>query len=392
MKIGYVVQQFYPTAYGSGIHAFELTKELVKFGHEIHIITKGEPTQERYEIFRGLHIHRMLNFVPTPYYFPLNSAMLWQYGKRIIRKLSLDILLGHGFETSLYFKLKETIPFIYKAAGTIELQKNRKFVIWRDIFGKLYFPLLGRLEKIAVTHADFVIAISDTIKHELISAYQVPDKKIYRIYNGVDVQRFHPSQNYTKLKRDLGLNSNKIILFVGRMSPIKGPQILMQAIPTVIKKFPESIFLFLGDGPLSSHLQYISRKLHVTRYVKFMGFISNSEIPKYFAMADLCVIPSLYEPFGLVALESLASGTPILSSIQGGLAEIHKFLKGFSTITPLTPNSVAKQLDSLLSNPKKLEDLGRVGRKIVTQHFTWKHCASQTNKIIEKIELRRKKN
>lgn len=192
MKIGYIVQQFYPIAYGSGIHAFELTRELKKFGHEIHIITKGEPTQKPYEIFNGIYIHRILNSFHTPYYFPLNSILLWFFGRKIIQKLDLDILLGHGFETSLYFRMKKTIPFVYKAVGTIKLQESREIVTWHDIFGKFYFNLLRYFEKNALNHANLTIAISDTIKRELIATYKIPKKRIYRIYNGVDIKRFHP--------------------------------------------------------------------------------------------------------------------------------------------------------------------------------------------------------
>ena len=392
MKIGYIVQQFYPTAYGSGIHAFELVKELAELGHEIHVITKGEPSQKRDEVFKGIHVHRVLNFLQTPYYFPFNSGLLWRYGKKIIRKLNLDILLGHGFESSLFFKMNKKLPFIYKAAGTIELQKARKFVTWRDIFGKIYFPLLGRLEKTALTHADRVIAISNTIKHELISIYNVPKEKIFKIYNGVDANRFHPSLNYEALQSKLGVNSNRIILFVGRMSPIKGPHILLQAIPSIVEHFPECIFLFLGDGPLLPYLRYMARKLRVMPHVKFLGFTSNAEIPKYFTMANLCVIPSLYEPFGLVALESLASGTPILSSVQGGLAEIHDNLKDFPKISPLTPKFLAKQLNSLLSQPNKLKTLARMGREIVSQKFTWIQSASQTDSLLQLAMKKKKKN
>ena len=385
MKIGYIVQQFYPTAYGSGVHAFELALELTKLGHELHIITKGEPRQQQYEIFKAIHIHRVLNYIHTPYYFPFNSLILWTSGIRVLRKLGLDTILGHGFETSLFFKRNKKQPMIYKAVGTIGLQKDRESVIWRDILGKIYFPLLGNLEKTAINHADFVIAISDSIKREIVSKYSIPENKIFRIYNGVNARRFHPSNDYMELKDQLQIDSKKIILFVGRLSPIKGPQLLIRAVPTILKEHPESIFLFLGKGPLLSHLKRISHELRVSKYVKFLRFVSNDKIPKYFAMADITVIPSLYEPFGLVALESLASGTPIISSMAGGLAEIHSAFSELPIIDPPTPEALAKQIITLLKNPKRMKQLGQKGRQIVKKTFPWVRCAKLTSKLLNKV-------
>jgi glycogen(starch) synthase len=385
MNIGYIVQQGYPHAYGSGIHAFELAKELTKLGHEIHIITKGELNQTHYEIFKGVHIHRILNFLPTPYYFPLNPILLWLQGRRIVNNLDLEVIIGHGFEASLFFGWSKVVPFIYKAAGTIGLQRFRQFFTWHDIFGRIYFPILGQLEKMAALHANSIIAVSDTIKQELITTYKIPGKKIKRIYNGVDTGRFKPVKNKESVKSKFHLNSKKVILFVGRLSPIKGPQLLLHAIPMVLRSYPDAFFLFIGDGVLSSYLQLMIYKLNISNSVKFLGFKSNLEIPNYFAMADICVIPSLYEPFGLVALESLASGTPIVSSNVGGLAEIQNILGTFPTISPLTPVNIALQINALLSHPEKIERLGQIGRKLVAQHFTWKQCARQTNKILKKM-------
>ncbi len=392
MRIGYIVQQFYPTAYGSGIHAFELALELTKLGHEIHIITKGEPHQQNFEVFKGIYIHRALKYIKTPYYFPFNSILLWKSGFRIIQKLDLDIILGHGFESSLFFSLKKDKPMIYKAVGTIGLQKNRSNMDWRDVFGKISFPILGQLEKTAIRNADLAIAISDTVKRELIEVLHTPENKIHRIYNGVNIRRFHPSVEYSELENKLSLNGKNIILFVGRLSPIKGPQLLIRAIPKIIKRFPDAFFLFLGDGPLFSYLKYMANQLQVSKYIMFLGFVSNDLLPKYFAMADICVIPSLYEPFGLVALESLASGTATITSVEGGLAEIHKSFSEFLTINPLTPEILATQINILLSNPEKFKHLKQKGRQIISKFFTWERCARLTSQVLTKIREKKEKS
>jgi glycogen(starch) synthase len=391
MNIGYVVQQFYPLAYGAGIHAFELSKELLKFGHEIHVITKGEPTQEPYEIFNKIHVHRILTAYHLPYYNAINPLLLWHYGRSILQKLKPDIVIGHGFEASLYFKIKKSVPFIYKTAGTIGVQATREDLTWRDTVGNITFPILGKLEKTAARTADCVIAISNTIKHELSTIYKVPPPLIHCIYNGVNTSRFHPVQDYTSLRDELELSSKKIVLFAGRLSPIKGPQVLIQAIPQIIKKFPDVLFLFIGDGPLSTYLHSMARALNISRFVRFLGFISNAKIPRYFALADLCVMPSLYEPFGLVALESLASGTPLLATARGGLGELHRILNAFPLIDPISPRSISEKIITLLNNDEELKSLGKKGRALVCQHFSWRTCAVKTNEILEKISRKRKK-
>ncbi|MHA1651896.1 MAG: glycosyltransferase family 4 protein [Candidatus Helarchaeota archaeon] len=385
MRIGYVVQQFYPMAYGSGVHAFELSRELIKLGHEIHIITKGLPTQKSYEFFQQIHIHRILPPISVPYYFPLNIALLWRFGKKIIKKLDLDVIIGHGFESSLFARVVKDSPFIYKAVGTIALQRHRKNITWRDHLGKFYFPLLGYFERVAIHHANFTIAISDAIKQEIRTEYNILGGKIYRIYNGVNLERFHPLQNSSLIQKQLGFDKEKIILFVGRLSPIKGPHLLLQAIPAILKEFPQSKFLFIGDGPLKAYFHKMIHSFRLNEHIKLLGFIPNSEIPQYFAIANLCIIPSLYEPFGLVALESLASETPILSSNRGGLAEIHQFLPKFPILASLSPFSLSKSVIELLSDPAKLKRLGRIGRKVVAQYFTWEKNAKKTAKLLEKL-------
>ncbi len=383
MKIGYVVQQFYPLAYGSGVHAFELSRELARLGHEIHIITKGEPFQKEYEVFNGIQIHRILNGIHLPYYFPLNSVLLWKFGRKFAQNSNLDIIVGHGFESSLFFKMRNSIPFVYKAAGTIGIQRLRAQINWRDIIGKIYFPFLGRIEHAAIRYSNLALAVSDSIKQELITEYSIPPKKIYRIHNGVNALRFQPS-NIGPMKKDLGLTNKKVILFVGRLSPIKGPDLLLKAIPAIIKKVPSSIFLFLGDGPLRSYLEHQVQKFHIKKYVRFLGFVPNSVMPKFYTIADLCVIPSLYEPFGLVALESLASGTPILSSISGGLAEIHQHLTDFPILKPLSSENIRSNTINLLLDPERAERLGKLGRAVVFKKFTWERCAKKTMNIIKK--------
>jgi glycosyltransferase involved in cell wall biosynthesis len=135
----------------------------------------------------------------------------------------------------------------------------------------------------------------------------------------------------------------------------------------------------------------MARALKITRFVRFLGFISNAEMPKYFAMADLCVMPSLYEPFGLVALESLASGTPLLASAQGGLGELHQILDVFPVFHPISPLSISEKIIMLLSNDADLKSLGKKGRELVCQYFSWRSCAVKTNAILEKISRKRKK-
>ncbi|MHA1130424.1 MAG: glycosyltransferase family 4 protein [Candidatus Helarchaeota archaeon] len=387
MKIGYIVQQFYPSAYGSGVHAFELSQELTQLGHEIHIITKGEPFEKNYEVLKGIHVHRILRGIKIPYYFPTNALLLWRFGSRIAKNLDLDIIIGHGFESGLFIKMRKVTPFLYKAAGTIGVQQFRKYVDWRDLIGRLYFPILGHIEGAAINYSNLTIAISDAIKRELIATYSVSKDKIIRIYNGVNPQRFKPSR-INSLKIDLNLTKRKVILFAGRLSPIKAPHLLVQAIPGIVREIPNAIFLFLGDGPLRSYLRYYVRKFRIENYVKFLGFVPNSIMPKYYSMADLCVIPSLYEPFGLVALESLASGTPILSSNIGGLAEIHQFLQNFPILKTVTPQNIREVVVNLMAAPAKLERLGAFGRAMACKKFSWRKCAKKTLKVIQKIKKR----
>ncbi|MHA1265788.1 MAG: glycosyltransferase family 4 protein [Candidatus Helarchaeota archaeon] len=393
MRIAYIVQQFYPTTYGGGVHAFELSLELTKLGHEVHIITKGEPRQKSYENYHSLHIHRILSGIHIPYYFPLNSFILWERGHAILQRLKPDIIIGHGFESSLFIKNKAKnprVPFIYKAVGMIQKSGARTPLFWGDLLGHLYFPFLGYLEKFALIHADLIIAVSNQIKTELKSMYQIPEKRITIVRNGVNLKRFHPHHPYSDIQKKWHLEGKKILIYAGRMTPIKGPQILLQAVSKIYKRFPNWIFFFIGDGPLLPYLKNKANELQLTDRVIFSGYIPNSEIPKYLAMAKVCVIPSIYEPFGLIALETLASGTPILTSGRGGLSEIHQKIPGYPVINPLAPTTLAYCLEEYLPNLQKLKKLNKNTKERIYREFSWRRCAEKTDKLLQKIKKRGK--
>ncbi|MBD3228721.1 MAG: glycosyltransferase [Candidatus Lokiarchaeota archaeon] len=376
MIILYITLELYPYAYGSGVHAYEVCRKLAEIGHKVIILTTGDLKQAAYEKWNNIEIYR-LRFPLFLYYNQLNPILFWILGKKILNKINADVLIGHGFESSLFIKYSKIPIKIYKAVGTMIVQKRvRPEITWMDKVGKLGFHLNSMIEKIACIHSTRIIAISKTIKNELIENYKINPNKVHIIYNGINLNRFK-IKNKTQNK-----NGNKIVLYVGRLSSIKGPQLILKIIPDIVKDYKNVRFHFIGNGPLYKYFKAISKR---SPYIKIKRFIPHYNIPEIYAYSDLCIIPSYYEPFGLVALEAIASRTPILASNVGGLSEI---LKGYDedVLIPIENLEILKnRVSSILTN-----DRGKISQKkakdFLENNYSWKKNAIKTLKIIDMIK------
>lgn len=176
------------------------------------------------------------------------------------------------------------------------------------------------IEKRGFTEADQVIAISDFIKQKLINNYAVNENKIKTIHNGLDqTDAINPSQ----AKKRIGLNkTNKVVLFLGRITLQKGPEYFLHAARRVLKKEPKARFIMAGSGDMHYKMIELAADLGISDKVLFPGFLHGKELEEIYQAADLYIMPSVSEPFGLTPLEALKNGTPVLISKQSGVSEV----------------------------------------------------------------------
>ncbi len=321
MRIGIVC---YPTFGGSGVLATELGKALADKGHSVHFITYQQPV--RLNIFSAnIYYHEVR--VPTyplfdypPYEIALASTMV-----DVIMNHDLDLLHVHYAipHASAAFMAKQIvqksgrkIPFITTLHGTdITL-------VGRD---KMYEPVVT----FSINESDAITAVSQNLREETYRSFVI-NKEIEVIYNFVDVSRFS-KKPIDAFRKVISPNGEKIIVHASNFRKIKRVFDVIKIFASVSQKVPSKL-LMIGDGPERSGCEEVARRLGVQDEVRFLG--KQEQMEEIMAIADLFLLPSEYESFGLSALEAMAAHVPVISSDAGGLPEVN--INGITGFTAKT--------------------------------------------------------
>jgi len=223
-----------------------------------------------------------------------------------------------------------------------------------------------------------IIAATEKEKENLILHYSASPEKIGVVPCGVNLELFQPVDKRTA-KQQLGFDNNKIILFVGRIDPLKGIDRLIKAMP-YLRDIQRLRLVIIGGDENSQHeiekLQELSRNLHIQGSVTFPGLVKHGQLPYFYSAADACVVPSYYESFGLVALESLACGTPVVATDVGDLKSIIRQGETGYVITDNTPHHLAEKIALLLSRPSTDTESVLSIRASVCR-FSWPNIAEE---------------
>jgi D-inositol-3-phosphate glycosyltransferase len=221
-----------------------------------------------------------------------------------------------------------------------------------------------------------IIAPTAKEREELILRYSTPPEKISVIPCGVNLELFQPVDKQTA-KRELGFGNGKVVLFVGRIEPLKGIEQLIRAM-TYLRNGQDARLVVIGGGELSQkeieRLRKICRELHIEDSVTFTGALKQDRMPYFYSAADVCVLPSYYESFGLVALESLACGTPVVATDVGDLRRIIRQGETGYVVADNAPHHLAEKIDLLLSRPSPDKNSALSIRESVTR-FGWSNIA-----------------
>jgi D-inositol-3-phosphate glycosyltransferase len=231
-----------------------------------------------------------------------------------------------------------------------------------------------------------IIATTEQEKEDLILHYDAPPNRISVIPCGVNLELFKPIDKKLA-KQQLGFKNDNIILFVGRIEPLKGIDQLIRAM-TYLPNIQGLKLLIIGGDENSQHemerLKKLSRTLHIEGSVTFLGTINQHELYYYYSAADVCVLPSYYESFGLVALEAIACGTPVVATNVGNLNKIIQPANTGYVVTKNNPQQIAEKIALLLSKPdSSITNILSI-RESVNQ-FGWPNIAQQTIQQLHKV-------
>ncbi|HEU5140395.1 MAG TPA: glycosyltransferase family 4 protein [Bacillales bacterium] len=247
---------------------------------------------------------------------------------------------------------------------------------------------------------DRITTVSDYIANTICDRFPQAREKIETVNSGVDLETYRPPwtdeghEIRNDMRRDLDLEGKKIILFVGRLSKVKGPHILLQAIPEIVKSHPEVVAVFVGskwfgENDVNKYVKFLyTLGALYPDNVRFIKFVKPSDIHKLYTMSDVFVCSSQWqEPLARVHYEAMAAGLPIITTDRGGNSEvIEEGKNGFVIDQFEDAGAYVNKINRLLNDDALRRKIGKAGRVSAEEHFGWEHVADHLRRVYEKAE------
>jgi len=384
LKILVLAWEFPPRIIG-GIsrHVAELYPEIVLLNHEVHLVTVEVEGSSSYEIIDGINVHRVA-VKPDRDFFGwvrnMNLAMHNYVVEFLDNHSKFDLIHAHDWlvaEAAIALTQKYNLPLV----ATIHATEYGRY---NGIHNDTQRYIHAQEMQLAAT-ARRIIVCTNYMRSEVIRAFNCQNSKIDVIYNGLSQKRLQRFQNLDFDRGQLRLKfaepSEQIVYYVGRITHEKGIFLLINAAIHVIAALHGNVkFIIIGSGDANS-LKQQAWNLGIAHKVLFTGFMSDSDLTRFQTIADCAVFPSLYEPFGIVALESFATKVPVVVSNTGGLTEV--VTHGKTGIVTIVNNS-----ESLASGIIKVLQNSAYGAKLADQafielheRFSWVQLAFQTEQV-----------
>ncbi|HWQ67271.1 MAG TPA: glycosyltransferase family 4 protein [Methanospirillum sp.] len=349
-----------------------LAQELAK-KNEVHYFTRGDGDFT----FGGVHYHTVRpegnNIVD--YCKNMSQVMVNQFHQ--LDNPHFDVLHFHDWHVTEALHLLQDRNTVFTYHSTEYGRNGNQHGNWweyQEISGKEWYAgLIARQ----------VTTVSGVLRSEVMDLYNVPDWKIEVFPNGVVPEQFDVILDQGEVKQELGIHPYApTILFIGRMAYQKGPDMLLKALPRVKEQFWSVQVIMAGDGGMRPWLEHEAKVQHLP--VRFPGYISDTEYVRLLSAADLVVIPSRNEPFGIVLPEAWSAGNPVVACDVGGLHEnIEQYRDGIRTT--VSSESIAEGICQALDNMNRSRQWGRVGRSKVYRDFQWSGIANRLDIMYQGI-------
>jgi len=385
MKVGTLTWEFPPRVVG-GIarHCEGLAKALVQQNHEVHLFTLDFPGSPNYEEMDGVKVYRASTELGHPNF--LTWVLLFNHflAKRmadVTRSIDFDVIHVHDWLAAF-----SGISFKHY------LKKPMALTVHSTEVGRaqgLHSPdsfSINGIEWWATYEADRVIVCSQSMKNEICGHFNLPLDKVDVIPNAIDTTKYQTSVDRGSVRQRYGVGyGEKLILCVGRLVPQKGIEYFIRAIPIIAKRYPEAKFIIVGEGWSRDLLEAEARASGQGRKIQFTGFASDQEVINLMTSADALVVPSVYEPFGIVALEGMATGVPVVASKVDGLAEVIEHDRTGVFVYPRSPESIAWGVDQVLSDPGHAKWLTENAKEELRKAYSWEAVAMKTVEVYRKV-------
>ncbi|MEM3626789.1 MAG: glycosyltransferase family 4 protein [Candidatus Bathyarchaeia archaeon] len=370
---------------GISPHVYHLSKSLAKNGLDVYVVTCDFPGAPQHETIDGVEIFRV-----DSYKNPAPDFATWVYLMNInMSKETAALVKSLGGKVDIF----HAHDWLVANAGI-----GLKHVFRRPLIVTMHSTEIGRRNGI---HLDYermiheteawltyeawkVICCSNYMVSHVKWAFGLPPDKLVMIPNGVDIGAYAKIENedFRFFRSKFALPEERIVLFVGRLVYEKGVHVLINAVPKVLEKV-NAKFIIVGNGYMKEQLSNLIKNMNLTHKVLFTGFIDDETLRKLQKCADVSVVPSLFEPFGIVALEAMAAKSPVVVSDTGGLSEIVEHDVTGVKVYPNNPDSLAWGITKVLTDGAYAKMIKENAYQKIQKFYNWNNIAQQTKKIYE---------
>jgi len=379
----------YPPRVIGGIspHVFFLSKNLVEIGINVHVVTCDFPGTPAHEVIDGVEVHRIDSYKnPSPdfstWIYLMNMNMQKEAAK-IAKKINKKIDVFHAHDW-LVATAGIGLKHVFRKPLLVTMHSTE--MGRRDGLHTQTEKMIHETEAWLTYEARKVICCSDYMVSHVGYAFGLPEDKMVMIPNGVRPPAYQKTMKLCdkNIRVMFALPEEKIILYVGRLVYEKGIQILVNAAPKILEKV-NAKFIIVGSGYMKEQLSTIVKSMNLEKKILFSGFVEEEILLKLQKCADVSVVPSLFEPFGIVALEAMAAGSPVVVSDTGGLSEIVDHDLNGVKVCPNNPESLAWGVIKTLLDNKYRDHIRKNAYKKIREKYDWNKIALKTKQIYKSV-------
>jgi glycosyltransferase involved in cell wall biosynthesis len=371
---------------GISPHVYYLSKSLTKNAVKVYVVTCDFPGAPPHETLDGVEVYRVDSYKnPSPDFASwvyLMNMNMQKEAASIVRELGgVDIFHAHDWlvaNAGIGLKHVFRRPLLATIHST---EYGRRNGIHSD-----YERMIHETEAWLTYEAWRVICCSNYMVSHVKWVFGLPEDKLVMIPNGVDAKEYEKSEDtdLNQFRQKFALPEERIVLFVGRLVYEKGIHILINAVPKVLEKVNVK-FVVVGNGYMQQSLSEHIKNMGFAHKVMFTGFVDDKTLRNLQRCADVSVVPSLFEPFGIVALEAMAAKSPVVVSDTGGLSEIVEHEVTGIKVYPNNPDSLAWGITRVLLDENFANRLRENAYQKVVEKFNWDKISQQTKRVYENI-------
>lgn len=385
MRVLHLSWEFPPRIIGGiASHVFDLSRALIRRGVETHVVTCNFPGAREYENIDGVNLHRFEAYAAGDSFLSWALRMQENMERRgcdLINSLKgVDVIHAHDWLSgvagiglkNLYRK-----PLIITMHST---EYGRRTGIHNDLQACIH-----EIEGWLCYESWRIITCSYYMRDHVSWCFHIPENKICVIPNGVDVTKFYFSFNYWEIRNRFAHESEKILLFVGRLVPEKGLDVLIKALPIILGNGVNAKIVAVGEGPQRDEYQRLANYYGFGNKILFTGHIDDWTLRALYRVADVVIVPSSFEPFGIVALEAMAAHCPVVASAVGGLNEIVDY-EGTGLKVPLNnPDALAWAMLRVIKDAGFKDWIVNNAYQKCLWNYNWDKIAEWTTGVYEAV-------